>query len=44
MSKGAVYEWLKYKTFCQELKGQRDGVIGRALVSRKADIVKATET
>jgi DUF1680 family protein len=44
VSKATVYEWLKDKTFRQELKRQRDAVIERALDSLKANISKATET
>ena len=44
VSKGAIYEWLKNETFCQELKRQRAAVVERALDSLKANVAKATET
>jgi hypothetical protein len=44
INKTTVYEWLKDKTFREELKRQRDAVIDRALDSLKANIAKATET
>ena len=44
INKTTVYEWLKDKTFRQELKRQRDAVIERALDSLKARIAKASET
>ena len=44
VSKAAVYEWLKDDAFRQELKRQRDEVIGQALDSLKSNIAKATKT
>jgi hypothetical protein len=44
INKTTVYEWLKDKAFCNELKTQRDAVIERALDSLKASIAKASET
>ena len=44
INKTTVYEWLKDKTFCGELKTQRNAVIERALDSLKANIEKAVET
>ena len=44
VSKVTVYAWLKEKSFRAELKHRRDEMIGRALDSLKANIVKASET
>ena len=44
VSKVTVYGWLKQEVFRQELKRQRDELIGRALDSLKANVSKATET
>ena len=40
----SVYAWLKEKSFQEELKRQRNEMIGRALDSLKANIAKASET
>ena len=43
INKTTVYEWLRNKTFREELKRQRDAIIERALDSLKANIAKATK-